>query len=474
MFIGRHKELASLSRLYDSDKFEFVVLYGRRRVGKTALINQFVADKPVIYFTGVESNIKQNLENLSHAIMEFVTGKKTDTIFPSYQSALDYVFQIAAEKRIVLVLDEYPYVAKGEASLSSTLQMLIDQYKHSSRLMLILCGSSMSYMEDKVLAQKAPLYGRKTAQILLQPFDFAQACSMLTGFPDEDKAIAYGMTGGTPQYLLQLNDSLSIEDNIRNTFLNPTSALYEEPSNLLKQEIREPALYNAIIAAIAGGASRISEIAGKIGETTAVCATYIRSLISLGIVQREQPYGEKPSAKKTIYQICDPLFRFWYRFVPENASIIARGAADLAWNRIKPYLSDYMGGIFEMICAQYLWDQLLRGKSPMEFSELGRWWGNDPVEKRQTEIDLMALYKDRGLFAECKWKNEQTDVFVLNTLVHRSELFRCADRWLYVFSRAGFSKGCRERAEALGNIALVTYEDMISELISRENPGGRA
>ena len=255
MFIGREKELAALSRLYDSNHFEFVVLYGRRRVGKTALINQFVTDKPVIYFTGVESNAKQNLENLSRAVMEFATGRKADTVFSSFQAALDYIFQMAEKQRIILVFDEYPYVARGESSLSSTLQMLIDRYKATSKLMLILCGSSMSYMEDKVLAYKAPLYGRKTAQIMLQPFDFAQACSCLTGFSDEDKALAYGMVGGTPQYLLQLNDRVSIEENIRNTFLNPASALYEEPSTLLKQEVREPALYNATITAIAGGAS---------------------------------------------------------------------------------------------------------------------------------------------------------------------------------------------------------------------------
>ena len=302
---------------------------------------------------------------------------------------------------------------------------------------------------------------------MLQPFDFVQACSCLSSFPDEDKALAYGMVGGTPQYLLQLNDRVSIEENIRNTFLNPASALYEEPSTLLKQEVREPALYNATITAIAGGASRISEISGKIGEPTGVCATYVRNLISLGIVQKEQPYGDKPSAKKTIYQISDPLFRFWYRFVPENASVIARGAVDIAWRRVEPYLSEYMGGIFENICAQYLWHQLLTDKSPVEFSELGRWWGNDPSEKKQAEIDLMALWRNRGLFAECKWTNEATDVSVLNTLVHRSELFRCNERWLYLFSRSGFTKGCRERAEALGNVTLKTYQDIIQELLKR-------
>ena len=146
MFIGRNKELDALNRLYQSDKFEFVVIYGRRRVGKTALINHFIDDKTAIYFMGVESNEKQNLENFSKSIIEFSSGIQTETSFASYQAALEYVFKLAENERVILTIDEYPYVARASKSLASTLQMLIDKYKDRSKLMLILCGSSMSYM----------------------------------------------------------------------------------------------------------------------------------------------------------------------------------------------------------------------------------------------------------------------------------------------------------------------------------------
>lgn len=159
--------------------------------------------------------------------------------------------------------------------------------------MLILCGSSMSYMEDHVLAYKAPLYGRRTAQMKLLPFDFEETCRYFKNFTAEDKALIYGVVGGTPQYLLQINDALSVEDNIKDTFLNPVSFLYEEPINLLKQEVREPAIYTAIIAAIATGASRMSEISGKVGEDTNVCAMYLKNLINLGIVQKEHHMAKK-------------------------------------------------------------------------------------------------------------------------------------------------------------------------------------
>ena len=462
MFIGRERELATLNKLYKSNKFEFTVIYGRRRVGKTALINQFIEGKNAIYFMGVESNAKQNLENFSKSIIEYNTGIETETSFLSFQAALEYVFKLYEKERLILAIDEYPYVARSSKSLASTLQLLIDKYKDRSKLMLILCGSSMSYMEDHVLAYKAPLYGRRTAQMKILPFDFDETCHYFKNFSDEDKALIYGIVGGTPQYLLQMNDELSVEDNIKNTYLNPTSALFEEPENLLKQEVREPALYNAIITAIATGASRMSEISSKVGEDTNICSAYVKNLVSLGIIQKETPYGEKAS-RKSVYSIEDNMFRFWYRFIPENNSIIARGAADLAYKRIEPFLSDYMGKVFEDICKQYLWKLLLSGKCPIEFSSLGRWWGNDPIEKSQAEIDILAEQdKNTALFGECKWTNEKVDLGVLETLVKRSELFSYKKMHYYLFAKSGFTKGCVDKANEMGNVTLVGYIDIVN------------
>ena len=462
MFIGRNTELKTLDKLYRSNKFEFAVIYGRRRVGKTALINEFSKDKDTIFFTGVETNAKQNLENFSRCIMEYQTGFAVDSSFASFQAALEYVFQLAQKKRLVLVIDEYPYVARASKSFASTLQLLIDKNKDSSKLFLILCGSSMSYMEDNVLAYKAPLYGRRTAQLKIQPFDFFESCRYFENFSGEDKALAYGIMGGTPQYLMQLDDRLSIEDNIKNTHLNPASSIFEEPNNLLKQEVREPAIYNAVITAIATGASKMNEISGKIDEDTSVCATYIKNLISLGIVKKEMPYGEK-SGRKTIYSIEDNMFRFWYRFVPGNTSLISRGAADLAYSRIAPELSAYMGGVFEEICKQYLWRLLLAGKCAVSFTELGRWWGTNPKTRTQEEIDIMGTDKDSALFGECKWTNDKVDLGVLETLVERSSLFHFKRTHFYLFSKSGFTKGCIDRAAELGNVSLVSYGDVLRQ-----------
>lgn len=468
MFIGRQQELRTLNKLYASDKFEFAVIYGRRRVGKTALINHFIKDKAPIYLMGVESNAQQNLSNLSKSIMEFSTGINANTSFHSFQDALEYVFLLAKQQRLILVIDEYPYVARSSRSLASTLQMLIDKYKDSSKLMLIICGSSMSYMEDNVLAYKAPLYGRRTAQLKIQPFTFGEVCQYLSNFSPQEQAMAYGIVGGTPQYLLQLDDKLSIEDNIKNIFLDANSILFEEPENLLKQEVREPYLYNAIITAIATGASRLAEISSKVGEESSLCTGYLKNLLSLGIICRETPYGEKVS-RKSIYTISDNMFRFWYRFVPENISLITRGAQDLAYKRIEPFLTDYMGKVFEDICQQYLWQLLLAGQAPINFTELGRWWGNDKTLRQQTEIDIMATQdKATAIFGECKWTNEKVDVGILELLQHRSQLFNYQNTLLYLFSKSGFTQGCQAVAEQLGNVKLVTYAEIAETMNKRQ------
>lgn len=436
-------------------------MYGRRRVGKTAIINEFAADKPAIFFTGVETNEKQNLENFSKCVFEFGTGALIDTSFVSFQAALEYVFQLAEKQRMLLVIDEYPYVARASQSLASTLQLLIDKYKDTSKLFLILCGSSMSYMEDQVLAYKAPLYGRRTAQFKIQPFEFREACQYFAGMTAEDKALAYGIVGGTPQYLLKIDIRCSIEENIKNIYLNTTSSIYEEPYNLLKQEVREPAIYNAIVTAVASGYSKMSEISSKIGEDTSVCAVYMKNLVSLGIVKKETPYGES-SARRTIYSIEDNMFRFWYRFIPVNISVISRGAADLAYQRIKPNLPDYMGAVFEKICKQYLWTLLLNGKCAVDFTDIGRWWGTNPKTRQQVEIDIMgAADKNNALFGECKWTNEKVDLGVLESLIEKSSLFYYGNRQYYLFAKSGFTKGCIDKANEMGNVTLVSYEEML-------------
>jgi AAA+ ATPase superfamily predicted ATPase len=461
MFIGREKELDNLNQLYNKPGFQFPVIYGRRRVGKTALINEFIKEKAAIFFTGLETNAKQNLENFSKAIFDYQSGFGTAPVFQNFQEALEYVFALSKEKRIVLVIDEYPYVARSYKGFASVLQVLIDKYKDNSKLFLILCGSSMSFMEENVLGYKSPLYGRRTAQFKINPFDFFESRRYFKNFSALDMALIYGIVGGTPQYLLQMNDNLTIEENIKNTFLNTTSYLFEEPNNLLKQEVREPAIYNALITAIATGSTKLSEISGKVGEETSACSVYLKNLISLGIIKKETPITEK-SSRKTIYVIADNMFRFWYRFIPANMSIIQNGMTEVALNNISEHLSSFMGVVFEDICKQYLWQLNREGKAVATFMELGRWWGGDPETKSEAEIDIIAIVdKDTIIFGECKWTNDDFNLPEFETLIGRSNMFSFSKKYYYLFAKNGFTKGCIERADEIGNVTLIKYSDMV-------------
>ena len=463
MFIGRDRELETLNKLYEKGNFQFPVIYGRRRVGKTALINEFVKNKGTIFFTGLETNAAQNLDNFSRAIFDHVNGFGPAPVFRNFQEALEYVFVMAEERRVILVIDEYPYAAKSYKGFASVLQVLIDRYKDKSKLFLILCGSSMSFMEEQVLGYKSPLYGRRTAQLKINPFDFFESSKYFKKFSPFDMALVYGMVGGTPQYLLQIDDRLSVEENIKSTFLNVASYLFEKPNNLLKQEVREVAVYNAIIGAIAAGSSKLSEISGKVGEETSACSIFLKNLISLGIIKKETPITET-SSKKTIYSIADNMFRFWHRFIPPNISVIQNDMIEVAYKNIAEQLPVYMGAVFEEICKQYLWKLNREGKTAFAFMDLGRWWGSDPVEKREAEIDILAVAgKECAIFCECKWTNEDIDLSVLETLLGRSRLFPHTKKYYYLFAKTGFTAGCTKRADELGNVALVPYKNFFAD-----------
>lgn len=464
MFIGREKELRALENMYQKDTFEFMVIYGRRRVGKTTLINEFIKEKKAIFYPGIDSNEKQNLELFSNSIISAVSDLEINTIFQNFQDAFEYIYRLAQKERIVLVIDEYPYLANCYKGISSLLASYIDHKFLNSKLMLILCGSSLSFMENQVLGYQSPLYGRRTGQMKVLPFSFSECRKYYQNFSTLDLALAYGITGGIPLYMSKLDDKKPMEDNIKDNFFDTSAYLFEEPGNLIKQECREPMHYNAIIKSIATGATKMGEISVVSGlNDTSATSNYMSKLMSLGIVQKEYPYKSK-NTKKTIYKLSDTMFQFWYRFVPANFALIEQGAKDRVFQRIKAQIPAYMGFVFEEICKQYLWKENLRGNLPIDFTDLGRWWGNDPIKKIQTEIDILADNEENeAIFAECKWRNEKVGETELKDLQHQSTLFHYKRNVLILFSKSGFTEGCRKLAEEFGDVLLISYDEMTWE-----------
>lgn len=461
MFVGRQRELEKLNKLYDSGHFEFAVFYGRRRVGKTTLITEFIKNKPSCYYMAVEGTKKENLLGLSKAVLSHTAFGGLPE-FSSYEALLDHIDGLSRSgERRILVIDEFPYLAAAYPAISSMLQSHIDHCWKNGSLFLILCGSSMSFMEEQVLGYKSPLYGRRTAQFKIRPFTFFETREMLPAYTREEQAVLYGVTGGIPEYLARIDGQCSLDQTIISLFFDESGRLFEEPSNLLKQELREPASYHSIISAIAGGASRLNEIAMKTGLESSGCSNQLASLMSLGIVRRETPVTESPAGRKTLYRLEDSMFLFWYRFVRPNVSSIIRGIGDTIYGQlVKPQLNDFMGDIFEEICRQYLYLPHVYPTLPFPISEVGRWWGNNPKKRCQEEIDLMSVQGDNALFGECKWRNSPTGIDVLSTLRARGGLFHYQKKYYMLFSKMGFSGELAEMAAGDAEVFLVSFEQM--------------
>lgn len=463
IFIGREKELADLNELYAQDKFQLFVLYGRRRVGKTTLLNEFCRDKDTIFYSAEQSNNKLNLEKFSSLVFNFYSESDLEP-FSSWNHALSYIGERQKNKKLVLVIDEFPYLVKKNKALLSELQHLIDHKLTNGNLFMILCGSYMGFMEKEVLGSKSPLFGRRTAQLHMKPFHYQTSVKFLDGFSDIQKLELYGAFGGIPLYLQQVNAQESFEENIKRAYLKVTSYLYEEALLLLRQEVQEPGVYSAIIEAIAGGYTKANEISTKIGEDSAKCLKYIKTLCELGILHKETPFGEKGTSRKTIYGISDFMFRFWYRYVFANRTLIETGAQQAVWSkRIEPDYNSYMGLVFEKVCTDYLCIKNAKGELPILFTKVGRWWGTNPATHCQEEIDLVANDGKDYIFGECKWRGERLDLSVLCGLKAKADIFNRNrnDTYYVLFSKSGFTEAVINEAKSDSSIMLVGLDEIM-------------
>ena len=462
MFYCRNEELHKLNKRYYDGNFECVVIYGRRRVGKTTIINEFCKEKPTIFFSALlEGTAKDNLRTLSRAIYSYKEPEAIEAPeYNSFDSALDEITRLATKERIIFVIDEYPNLAKAYPSISSRLQHLIDHTWKDSKLYLILCGSSMSFMENQVLGYQSPLYGRRTGQFKIEPLTYKETSVFNPDLDNVTNSYVYGVTGGIPHYINKLNVRGNFDNALLENFFERSAYLFEEPANLLKQELREPAVYNSVITAIAEGASHMNEIITKSGIETGPCSKYLSVLINLGILKKETPMTEK-LGKKTIYSIADPFFRFWYRFVPNNMIPIASGRMGKIYDKaVRPYLNDYMGLIFEKMCSDYL--LYYAEELSFQLVDIGQWWGTDSAEKKQVQIDLVGntVNKDEYLIGSCKFRNEAIGVDELELLKKYAAVFGKGKIYhYYIFSKGGFTEGLKEAADR-GEVALVTLDDM--------------
>jgi len=458
LFIGRESELKSLEDRYINGDFEFICIYGRRRVGKTELIKEFIKNKKAIFFTGLDDTKAENLAALSHITHETLYNTGSKVVFDSFNDIFKAIYEYAQSERLILVIDEFPYLARSYPGISSLIQVEIDHKLKNTDIFIILCGSSMSFMETQVMGHKSPLYGRRTGQIKVLPFDFETSKKFFNHGSNTDKAVLYGITGGIAKYLQLFKNNINLDDNIKENFFSSDRILFEEPMNLLNQELRKPALYNSIITAVATGSSKVNEIVTKTGLGSDICVKYLKNLIELGIIVKEIPIFDKANSKRCIYLLNDGMFRFWYRYVYKNISKIQLGLGNQVYDEIKEQIPDFMGEVFEKICLEYMW----KAKLPFVASKIGRWWGNNPIKKAQQEIDIIAVNNDntKAVYCECKWRNEKTSENVVDNLIEKASMFNHKEKYYYVFSMSGFTKSTINKATENDNIKLINFSDM--------------
>lgn len=472
MFVGREEELRTLNRLYRKKGFQMVVLYGRRRVGKTTLLDEFAKGKPALYFTAQIQSAAINLRLFSRSVYEFFGLPASIPPFSSWSDALAFVANQSKElpEPLLFVFDEFPYAAEAEPSLPSALQIAIDHEFKDSDVKMVLSGSNEGFMEGRVLGSKSPLYGRRTAQIKLQPFDYLDAARMIPWATAEQRIEYYVAFGGTPYYLAQIEEGASFAENVELLFFEKSGLLYEEPMMLLRQELREPAVYNSVLGAVASGATSPKRIAEAAGIEPSSVGRYLKTLEGLGLVERSVPIGENPErSRKGLYEIRDPFFAYWYRFVNPCVGAVESGSG---WAAAKAAVSGeafatHVGKRFEEVCAQWLIRKNRMGELPFLASSFGRWWGSDPVAREQVDIDVVAAdgASGRMLFGECKWRSSFNETEALGKLEARSSLVRgCKERYYALFSKNPVGAGTAEKAAARSDLLLVSTQDLFEDL----------
>ena len=460
MFFGRQEELKKLNGLYTSGKFECVILHGRLRMGKTTLLCEFMKGKEnsCIYFAAQETSDKENLDALVRSVKLFPRIPAGEQPLKNYyEEVFERLNKLSRTERVVFIIDEYQFLVSANKGISDFISRFIDQKLATSRLMIVICGSSEAVMESETLGYSA-FYGRRTEQIHLKPFTFFEAKKFYSSFSPFDIAVVYGITGGIPYYLNMMKPELPVEENIKLTFFEPSSQIFEEPAVFLRREVRDPAFYNAVLKAIAAGCNKNSEIATTVGLETSACTAYLKNLMSFGIVGKHTPVTER-AGKKTIYEIEDSMFCFWYRFVYDNIGLIHMGAVDRIWRSIAQEIPLFMDKVFKDICRQWvIWRNESSGLG-IPYAEVGRWWGYDFVSKNDSYIPIVAYSVDdeHALFGDAIWSDEPTGEEALRSLEERSRLFRYPNRYLYLFSRSGFTEQCAELAAKYG-ANLVMFE----------------
>ncbi len=471
MFVARERELKALKDVYEKKGFGMTIIYGRRRVGKSTLIKEFIKGKSAIFYTSTKVGAQRNLELFTKEALAVLDPAMSAAKFSSVESVLDIITsKMPDDKKTILVIDELPYWADKDEALLSVLQKYIDTKWADKNMMLILCGSALSFMENKVLSEKSPIFGRRDSQIKLEAFNYRDSALFVPNYTTEEKAVCYGVTGGVAKYLSLFDPERSLDENIVRLFFTADGYLYDETRNLLMQEFSDVTLVNNVIEQIASGENALNNIASKVREKDATVLYSLDKLIRIGLVEKKGCITEEKNKKKTQYVLKDHMFKFWYQFIPKAVSVIELGQGREYYEKVvKSQIHSFMGSVFEEMCRYFTLEQGIKGAYGSFLTQTGTWWGvellMDEDGKRHVQtadIDVVGISSidKSAVIGECKFKNEKIDKEIYDTLRRRSKLISGnyhVSRFL-LFSLSGFTKWFDEANPQ--DVVRITLEDM--------------
>ena len=461
-FIDRIPEMETLEKEYARKKSSLVIIYGRRRVGKTSLINEFLKSHPAnnMYFLATQESELQNLKAFRMQVAELTGNELLANSDADWLTTLKIFAEFKTESRKILVLDEFQYLGNSNSAFPSIIQKAWDTILKDSNIMLILCGSLVTLMKQQTLDYLSPLYGRRTAQIKLKQIRFPYYGKFFPEKSEEELVPFFAVTGGVPKYIESFENASNIYDAIEKNVLNAQSYLYEEPYFLLQNEVKEIGSYFSLIKAISTGNRKLSDISANLGVKQTNLTKYLKVLTDLDLVEREVPVTEdKPERSRSgLYRITDNFMAFWFQFVYPYRTYLERGETEYVLSQIKQkFIQNYASYVYEDVCREKMWEFASADLWDFRFDKLGRYWGS-----LCGEVDILALDTNEKnmIIGECKYSESEKGLGALHDLQSKADILskhtQSASTKYVIFSKSGFTRGLIDEAKSNPDLMLVT------------------
>ena len=459
-FVNRAKELEALEKQYAANQSSLVIVYGRRRVGKTALITEFLkSHSNSLYFLATEESEMQNLNYFKVQVAEFTSNELLKSAAVDWLTVFKTLIDYKTETKKIIVLDEFQYIGQSNSAFPSVMQKVWDTLLKDANVMLILCGSLVSLMKSQTLDYSSPLYGRRTGQIKLKQIPFCHYHEFFEGRENNELLPFYAVTGGVPKYIETFCGYTDIYEAIEQNVLNSQSFLYEEPYFLLQKEVSEIGSYFSLIKAIAMGNRKLSDIATNLGLKQTGLTKYLKVLMDLDLIEREVPVTETApeKSKSGLYRIADNFIAFWFKFVYPYRAYLEKGETAFVLSQIKKgFAQNYAAFVYEDVCREKMWELSAADTWDFHFDKVGRYWG-----AKAGEIDIVGIDTASGdlVLGECKYTIAPKGLSVLHALQEKAEtmlkLTQTKNVQYILFSTAGFTQGLTDETKKDVNIKLI-------------------